>query len=69
MSRWAESSGHLIELRNGFRPNRRLEDNLFVVTQCIEVARKQSRHLLACFRDVSKAYDSVPRDLLLQHMT
>ncbi|XP_037514724.1 uncharacterized protein LOC119391121 [Rhipicephalus sanguineus] len=69
MSGWAESSGHLTELQNGFRPNRRLEDNLFVVTQCIEVARKQSRGLLTCFLDVAKAYDSVPHDLMLRRMT
>ena len=68
MSGWAENSGHLTELQNGFRPNRRLEDNLFVITQCIEVARKQSRDLLTCFLDVAKAYDSVPHDQMLRCM-
>nr|XP_037272730.1 uncharacterized protein LOC119164611 [Rhipicephalus microplus] len=48
--------------RNGFRRNRRLEDNLFVLTQTIEVARRETRGLLGCFLDVAKAYDSVPHE-------
>ncbi|XP_037505957.1 uncharacterized protein LOC119382330 [Rhipicephalus sanguineus] len=68
MTTWAEEGGHLTELQNGFRRDRRLEDNLFVLTQCIEVARKEERGLIGCFLDVSKAYDSVPHELLLQHL-
>uniref|UniRef100_L7M0D4 Putative tick transposon n=1 Tax=Rhipicephalus pulchellus TaxID=72859 RepID=L7M0D4_RHIPC len=60
MSGWAETKGLLTELQNGFRPGRRLDDNLFVVTQCAEVARKEGRTLLCCFLDVEKAYDNVP---------
>uniref|UniRef100_L7LU83 Putative tick transposon n=1 Tax=Rhipicephalus pulchellus TaxID=72859 RepID=L7LU83_RHIPC len=57
---WAESRGLLTELQNGFRKGRRLEDNLFVITQCAEIARKENRGLLCCFLDVEKAYDNVP---------
>lgn len=60
MSGWAETKGLLTELQNGFRPGRRLDDNLFVVTQCAEIARREGRTLLCCFLDVEKAYDSVP---------
>lgn len=69
MNGWAENSGRLTELQNGFRHGRRLEDNLFVLTECIEIARKESRGLVACFLDVAKAYDSVPHDGLLRCMT
>lgn len=38
----------------------------FVLTQTIEVARRESRGLLGCFLDVAKAYDSVPHDELFR---
>lgn len=42
MSDWAEANGKLTELQNGFHRNRPLENNLFVLTQCIEVTRKEA---------------------------
>lgn len=69
MSAWAEQSGHLTELQNGFRRGRRVEDNLFVLSQCIDIARKESRGLVTCFLDVTKAYDNVPHGRMLQHMS
>ncbi|XP_075740905.1 uncharacterized protein LOC142788214 [Rhipicephalus microplus] len=68
MKGWVEANGLLPELQNGFRERRRLGDNLFVLTQFIEIARKESRSLVACFLDVAKAYDSIPHDLLLSHI-
>ncbi|XP_075744098.1 uncharacterized protein LOC142802898 [Rhipicephalus microplus] len=62
MSGWAEKRGIPSELQNGFRRKRRLEDNLFMLTQTIEVAGRESRGLLGCFLDVAKAYDSVPNE-------
>ncbi|KAL3214834.1 hypothetical protein MRX96_051418 [Rhipicephalus microplus] len=47
MSGWAETQGPLTGLQNGFRQNRRGEDNLFVLLQSIEIARKESRGLIA----------------------
>lgn len=61
---WAEREGVLGELQNGFRRGRRLDDNLYVLTQCIEVARLQRRELWAAFLDVEKAYDSVDHAIL-----
>ncbi|XP_037521552.1 uncharacterized protein LOC119398809 [Rhipicephalus sanguineus] len=63
---WAEFRGLLTELQNGFRKGRRLEDNLFVLTQCAEIARKENRGLLCCFLDVEKAYDNVPHASLFK---
>lgn len=68
MATWAEGSGVLTELQGGFRRYRRLEDNLFTITQCIEVARKEERSLLCCFLDIAKAYDSVPHDVLILYL-
>lgn len=68
MVAWAETGKHLSELQNGFRHDRRLEDNLFVLTQCIEIARSEGRELMSCFLDVSKAYDNVPHDTLLRSL-
>lgn len=66
---WAERSGALTELQNGFRSDRRLEDNLFTLSQTIDLARKESRGLVACFLDVAKAYDSVPHEPMLSRMS
>ncbi|XP_077543554.1 uncharacterized protein LOC144155776 [Haemaphysalis longicornis] len=65
---WAEMEGVLGALQNGFRKGRRIEDNLFVVTQCIECALQEKRQLLAAFLDISKAYDTVHRDILGQQL-
>ncbi|XP_077551299.1 uncharacterized protein LOC144164949 [Haemaphysalis longicornis] len=69
MSASAQCSGALTELQNGFRSSRRLEDNLFTLSQTIELARKESRSLFACFLDVAKAYDSVPHEPTLSRMS
>lgn len=56
---WAESARVLTELQNGFRTGRRLED-VFTLTQCAEIARKEGCEIFCCFLDVDKAYDNVP---------
>lgn len=56
---WTEKGQVLGELQNGFRPGRCLEDNLFVVTQAMEIAAKEKRTLLLAFLDIAQAYDSV----------
>lgn len=38
LQRWEENESLLGELQNELRQQRRLEDNLFSLTQCIEVA-------------------------------
>ncbi|KAH9364687.1 hypothetical protein HPB48_022918 [Haemaphysalis longicornis] len=61
---WAEAKGVLGELQVGFWPRRRLEYNLFVLTQCIEVAQQARSPLYVAFLDISKAYDCVDQQIL-----
>ncbi|XP_077525221.1 uncharacterized protein LOC144136590 [Amblyomma americanum] len=49
----AEGAQILGELQNGFRPNHRMEDNLFVVTSSIEIAAKEKRELVLGFSGYS----------------
>jgi hypothetical protein len=61
---WAEENNLLEEYQNGFRLGRRLEDNILVITELIEMARKQNDNLYVAFLDTAKAYDSVNREIL-----
>lgn len=65
---WAEKEVILGELQNGFRWGRRLEDNLFVLTQAIEIAQMEVRPLYLCFLDVNKAYDTVDHSKLWRQL-
>ncbi|KAG0413880.1 hypothetical protein HPB47_008964 [Ixodes persulcatus] len=65
----AEEIGLLTELQNGFRRGRRLEDNLFTLTQkCIEIARKEKRPVITCFHDIARAYDCILHTMLLKRL-
>lgn len=55
-------------LQFDFRDGRRIEDNLFVLTRCIEMAGMKQRELWACFRDIEKAYEYVAHNLLWQQL-
>lgn len=61
---WAECNNILGELQNGFRVDRRLDDNLFVLTQCIEISKIESRPLYVAFLDITGAYDNVNQEIL-----
>ncbi|XP_077534364.1 uncharacterized protein LOC144146277 [Haemaphysalis longicornis] len=64
LQRWAERKCALGELQAGLRVGRRIEDNLLVLTQCIEIALQTGSPLYGAFLDVSKAYDRVNREML-----
>lgn len=61
---WAEHNDILGELQNGFRVDRRLDDNLFVLTQCIEISKIENRPLYVAFLDITGAYDNVNQEIL-----
>src|SRR5579863_1971802 len=56
---WAESSGVLGEMQNGFRRGRRGDDNIFIITSLIELCRKEKQGCIAAFLNASRAYDKV----------
>ncbi|CAB1120250.1 unnamed protein product [Ectocarpus sp. CCAP 1310/34] len=64
LSHYCEREGILPEEQSGFRPHRSTLDMLFAIQRLHELARKKSTAVFACFVDLTKAYDSVDRDLL-----
>ena len=54
-----EQGGFLGEIQNGFRPDRRIVDHIFTLSQILELARKINKSVYMVFLDVRKAYDRV----------
>ncbi|XP_028969045.1 uncharacterized protein LOC108865189 [Galendromus occidentalis] len=66
IQQWAEDTEQLSEMQNGFRKDRRGEDNIFILTSAIEIARAQKTGLICVFLDATKAYDRIDRRKLWQ---
>ena len=58
------SEGILPDTQCGFRSNRSTIDMIFAARQLLEKSREQHRNLYVAFIDLSKAFDSVDRDLM-----
>ena len=58
---WADKQ--LLDAQCGFRPSRGCNNAIFGLRRVLEEALKQHRNLCMCFIDLSKAYDSIPREL------
>ena len=56
------------EEQNGFRIDRRGEDNIYVVNEIIEMCIRTGRKGYIAFIDIRKAYDRVDRDCLFKVM-
>ena len=54
------------EEQNGFRYDRRAEDNIFVVNELIGRMKRDGKKVYLAFLDIEKAYDRVDRELLCQ---
>ena len=65
LSDYCERENILPEKQCGFRPRRSTVDMMFVVQRLQELARKKDTPMYLCFIDLTKAYDSVDRTLLL----
>jgi hypothetical protein len=61
MKQVVEDHGVMGEEQNGFRRDRRGEDNLFVVNEIIERMKKEGKKVYLAFLDIEKAYDRVDR--------
>ncbi|KAM7281199.1 hypothetical protein ISCGN_006048 [Ixodes scapularis] len=63
-----DKNNFFVEAQNGFRQNRRTSDNLFTLTQAIEMKNIQNSQLFLAFLDLDKAYDAVPHQRLWDKM-
>ena len=54
----------LADARYGFRPGRSTMDHMFVLQQIFEKSWEYAKEVKACFVDLKKAYDRIPRDKL-----
>jgi hypothetical protein len=54
--------------QSDFYPNYQMIDHIFTVRAIIEEARRCSSKVYACFVDIQKAFDTVPRDALFQRL-
>ena len=52
------------EEQNGFRINRRGTENIYIINEIIEHAKKDNKEIYCAFLDIEKAYDTVDRDIL-----
>ena len=52
----------------GFQPNKKTEDALLVVTDCVCEAIDNSQPCISVFLDLAKAFDTVNHELLLQKL-
>ena len=59
-----EMNGVLSEEQNGFRVDRRGEDNMYVVRELMEDCKRESKRGYFAFLDIEKAYDRVNREIL-----
>ena len=54
----------LLEIQSGFRSNKSNIDQIFTLKMAMEKRRAFNKSLFMCFIDITKAYDSVNRELL-----
>ena len=54
----------LTDAQCGFRPGRSTMDQIFALQQIFEKSWEYAKEVNACFVDLEKAYDRIPRDKL-----
>ena len=64
MSNLLEEGNFFGSSQTGFRPDKRVEDNVFVLGLIREISEAEGRPVILCFLDLQKAYDRVSREKL-----
>ena len=68
LSELVEYHGLLGEVQNGFRKNRQIADNSFILDSVLMKAKAKRKKVHLCYIDISRAYDSVNRSILWQKL-
>ena len=68
VSQYAESHGLYAPGQAGFRTGYSTTDHIFTLRCIIEEAKHAHRKVFCCFVDLRRAFDSIPRHLLLQRL-
>ena len=72
LSSWTEANDLRARGQAGFRADHRTTDNVFILQTLIDQAKThlnaKKRKLYTCFVDFSKAFDTIPRDLLWRRL-
>lgn len=63
------SEAVLLETECGFRKSRSTTDMVFVLRQLLEKSREQHKDLYVAFIDLSKASDTINRELLWKNLS
>ena len=68
LNNYLENNDILVDNQNGFRSNRSCEDHVFVLSSVIKNRLTKNKPTFAAFIDLSKAFDSINRDLLFHKL-
>ena len=59
LTEWAEQLGIIVQEQGGFRAHRGCAEQLFALTELVNMRRRARLSTFACFVDIKKAYDTV----------
>ena len=65
LANYCETSGYLADEQNGFRSGRSCQDHIYSLSSVIRNRKSDGNDTYCAFVDLKKAFDWVPRDLLL----
>ena len=68
LSEVVESHSLLGEVQNGFRKERQMADNSFILDSILMKAKHLKQNVHLCYVDISKAYDTVNREILWKRL-